>query len=44
VRILVSLAVLAAIVLPLQGEAKLVTVALICVLATLLVRARPVRL
>jgi hypothetical protein len=44
VRSLVALAVLAVVVLPLEQEAKLVTVALIFVLASLLLRARPARL
>jgi hypothetical protein len=41
VRLLVALAVLALVVLPFEQEAKLVTVALVCVLAALLRRARP---
>jgi hypothetical protein len=44
VRALVALAVLAVVVLPLQQEAKLVTVALIFALGTVLLRARPARL
>jgi hypothetical protein len=44
VRTLIALALLAVLVLPLEQEAKLVTVALIFALATLLLRARPMRL
>jgi hypothetical protein len=44
VRTLIALAALAVVVLPLEQEAKLVTIALIFALAALLLRARPARL